>query len=161
MKKNQSEQHWDILLSEIKVVINATKHCFSEESGKSLSSRIDAVDALTDVCEDSLNRILPLIVHRKTKTVKILTQQPSIMASPPQSAKFILYLLIPKINRDGMLGDLEEEYWDVYKEFGVGKARFFYWWQVFKSVWPLVSASVVKLIKLVLSGIVARFSAIK
>ena len=48
--------------------------------------------------------------------------------APPEVAKFLL-LLIPKKNREGLLGDLEEEYRTILlPEYGVRLARFHYWW---------------------------------
>lgn len=48
--------------------------------------------------------------------------------TPPRTAKFLL-LLIPKKNREGILGDLEEEYRTILlPEYGLRLARFYYWW---------------------------------
>jgi hypothetical protein len=60
--------------------------------------------------------------------------------SPPKVAKFIL-LLVPKHHRENLIGDLEEEYATILlPEFGVRKARTWYWWQVTLSVGPLLWA---------------------
>lgn len=62
--------------------------------------------------------------------------------SPPAGAKFIL-LLIPKRNREHLIGDLEEEYRTILvPEYGVRKARTWYWWQVAISIGPLLWAHV-------------------
>jgi hypothetical protein len=58
--------------------------------------------------------------------------------SPPKAAKFIL-LLVPKRHRENLIGDLEEEYATILlPEFGVRKARTWYWWQVTLSVGPFL-----------------------
>lgn len=90
-----------------------------------------------------------------TKSKPLVTKNDE---TPPKFAQYLLYLFVNKGNRDALLGDLEEEYWVVYDKFGPKRARFFYQVQVFKSIWPLISASVGKFIKLFFKGIVARFS---
>lgn len=78
-----------------------------------------------------------------------LVGQPELQAGPasyatslPKSAKFIL-LLIPKSQREHLIGDLEEEYNTiVLPEYGVRKARGWYWWQVAISVGPLLWAQI-------------------
>jgi hypothetical protein len=66
---------------------------------------------------------------------------------PPMFAEYLLYLLLPKKEREPLLGDLEEEYHDIYRRFGCQHARFWYCWQVGASLWPLVTRAVKKLIK--------------
>jgi len=61
---------------------------------------------------------------------------------PPRAAQFIL-LMIPKRNREHLVGDLEEEFrTKVLPEWGPLGARFFYWEQtavaVISYVWPLL-----------------------
>lgn len=64
---------------------------------------------------------------------------------PPRSAKFLL-LLIPRPNREHLIGDLEEEYAQiVLPEFGPRKARLWYWWQVLASLTPLLWAEIKRL----------------
>jgi len=57
---------------------------------------------------------------------------------PPRCARFLL-LLVPKRNREYLLGDLEEEYLTiVLPEYGDRLARLWYWWQVAISIAPLL-----------------------
>jgi hypothetical protein len=63
---------------------------------------------------------------------------------PPDAAKFIL-LLMPKIYRDCLIGDLEEEYRSVLHKYGARKARLWYWVQVTWSVMPVLWDQVKKL----------------
>lgn len=86
---------------------------------------------------------------------------PKVVESPPKFAQFLIYLLVKKDTRDAILGDLEEEYREVFCKFGSNKAKFFYYWQIGRSIWPLVSAFIGKIIKLFIKGIVSRFSVSK
>ena len=62
--------------------------------------------------------------------------------SPPKAAKFIL-LLVPRRHRENLIGDLEEEYTTILlPEYGVRKARTWYWWQVTISIGPLLWAQI-------------------
>ncbi len=66
---------------------------------------------------------------------------------PPKFADYLLYVFLPKHRRDNLLGDLAEEYRNVYQRFGSGPARAFYYSQVFRSLWPLIAALVQKALK--------------
>ncbi len=77
---------------------------------------------------------------------------------PPKIAEYLLFLFIPKQNRNAVLGDLEEDYHLAFEKYGLKKAQFFYWWQVVRSIWPLISAVVLKLIKLLYNDIVSKSS---
>ncbi|MCQ8118212.1 permease prefix domain 2-containing transporter [Methylomonas rosea] len=93
--------------------------------------------------------LLNLVVFRKNS---------ESFAKPPKIAEYILYLFIPKANRNAILGDLEEDYREVYKKFGLKKAQFFYWWQLIISIWPFISAGILKLTKLLYNGIITKLS---
>jgi hypothetical protein len=63
----------------------------------------------------------------------------SVSTAPPLP-KFLL-LLVPKKNREHLLGDLEEEYRTVVlPEYGLRRAQWWYWEQVFISLWPFLWA---------------------
>jgi hypothetical protein len=66
--------------------------------------------------------------------------------APPQLAKFIIYVLIPRNNREAILGDLEEEFYETHKEFGLLKAKINYCVQVLRSIWPIVGGIITKLV---------------
>jgi hypothetical protein len=79
--------------------------------------------------------------HRKVESIlrklESATRSGKLPSSPPAAAKFIL-LLIPKRHREHLIGDLEEEYtMMLLPEYGVKRARLWYWWQVAISVGPL------------------------
>ena len=62
----------------------------------------------------------------------------SEICNPPRLAKFVL-LLVPKKNREHLLGDLDEEFRTILvPEYGPRKARLWYWWHVTISIMPLV-----------------------
>lgn len=60
-------------------------------------------------------------------------------SKPPSNAVYLLYLFLPKKNRVALLGDLEEEYKEVYARFGAKSANIWFWKQVLTSLWPLFS----------------------
>lgn len=56
---------------------------------------------------------------------------------PPRTAKFLL-LMVPKRDREYLIGDLEEEFQTILlPEYGLRAARLWYWWQVLSSITPL------------------------
>ena len=58
--------------------------------------------------------------------------------SPPAGAQFLL-LLLPKKYREGLLGDLEEEYRTVVlPRYGALWAKVYYWVQVLSSFLPIL-----------------------
>jgi len=66
---------------------------------------------------------------------------------PPKFAEFLLYIFLPKQRRDNLLGDLEEEYYDVCHRFGNIRAQIFYYSQVARSLWPLFASLIQKGLK--------------
>lgn len=66
--------------------------------------------------------------------------------TPPELAKYTLYLFIQKKYREAILGDLEEDFNEVYREFGLRKAQLHYWVQVLRSIWPIIGGSINKII---------------
>jgi hypothetical protein len=59
-------------------------------------------------------------------------------ANVPKRAEYLLYLLLSKKDREGILGDLAEDYLKVRSKFGRGAANFWYYIQVMGSAWPLI-----------------------
>jgi len=73
------------------------------------------------------------VVRRVVK--RLLPQEPT---KPPSAAKFML-LLVPRRDREHLVGDLEEEYRTiVLPEYGARAAKFWYWCQVLSSIAPLL-----------------------
>jgi len=66
-------------------------------------------------------------------STKLDTWFDCIDAAPPRAAKLLLLLLPPR-DREGMIGDLEEEYRTVLiPEYGIRTARFYYWWHAIQT----------------------------
>jgi hypothetical protein len=74
-----------------------------------------------------------------TRIVKLQTSPPD-EARTPRIAKFVL-LLVPRKNREYLLGDLEEEYLTILlPDFGLRAAQFWYWCQVLSIIRPFLWA---------------------
>ena len=68
---------------------------------------------------------------------------------PPIFATALLYLILPKRERQTLPGDLLEEYeTTIVPKFGATYARLWYWIQVLRSVKPMLGLRIVKLISL-------------
>jgi len=63
---------------------------------------------------------------------------------PPQFAQYLLYLFIKKHERDGLLGDLRQEYIEVLANFGHWGARVWFYKQVYSSLTPLIRRGIIK-----------------
>lgn len=63
-------------------------------------------------------------------------------------AKLAKYLLsfLPKKEREPLLGDLEEEYHEIFKKFGKRQAEIWCWCQVATSLPPLLIATIKKIV---------------
>lgn len=62
----------------------------------------------------------------------------------PKFTKYLLYFL-PKKDREPLLGDLKEEYREIYEKFGKRKARFWYYCQIAMSFWLYMACAIKKL----------------
>lgn len=63
---------------------------------------------------------------------------PVVDSRPPAGAQYLL-LLLPKKYREGLLGDLEEEYRTVvFPRYGPLRAKVYYWVQVLSSFLPIL-----------------------
>lgn len=65
---------------------------------------------------------------------------------PPKLAEYLVYFLVPRKNRDAFLGDLDEDFQEIRKKFGLRKAKFHYWFQVLRSIPPLIGESALKMV---------------
>jgi hypothetical protein len=124
------------------------------------------VTPLTGTLSFAAQPPLPLIAAaafkaegKSTATAFVVRANPSekpALRSPevshaPKNATYLLYLFIPKINREAILGDYEEDYPKVVLEFGRRKAEFWYWKDVlFTIAWHN------PLIRRLLSGAIAK-----
>jgi hypothetical protein len=64
--------------------------------------------------------------------------------SPPKFGEYLIYLFISRNIRDNLLGDLQEEFLEVYGKFEERKARIWYYNQVLKSLYPLIRRFIIK-----------------
>ncbi|MGZ8237039.1 MAG: permease prefix domain 2-containing transporter [Methylobacter sp.] len=87
------------------------------------------------------------INHQIIRLVRLaFVEEKSLLNKPPKAAEYLIYLLIPRKNREAMLGDLQEDFHEVCEKFGLRKAKFHYWFQVLRSIPPLIGSSVIKFI---------------
>lgn len=86
---------------------------------------------------------------RDPKTVdeilNAITQLRDRQSSPPRWSEYLLYLVLPKEERETVPGDLLEEYRSIIlPKFGYRLARVWFLKQVFASIWPFLKRRVIK-----------------
>lgn len=59
----------------------------------------------------------------------------------PIPAKYLLCLFLPKKDREPLLGDMEEEYHKMHREFGERAANLWLYKQVLMSLWPMLQTT--------------------
>jgi len=80
---------------------------------------------------------------------RFLHAPPEAQVVPPRLAEYTFYLIIRDKNaRSVILGDLEEQYQDVYSKFGRRMASVFYWEQVMLSLGPLIWKTLTKIVQI-------------
>lgn len=89
---------------------------------------------------------IPLSDANETTTVSRL----------PLNAEYILYFLLPKEEREVVIGDLIEDYGNVRERFGKRRANAWIYKQVLGSVWPLLRRAIIKISALVSLGQILR-----
>jgi hypothetical protein len=79
--------------------------------------------------EDPVQTLLSKAIHVTYAMAKVyLDRAVSDSEKPPRAATFLL-LLIPPKSREGIMGDLEEEFRTILlPEYGLRMAQFYYWW---------------------------------
>lgn len=122
---------------------------------------IDALKSEVQLLEGAIDKNRIMRERLRRKLYLIFFKRSNTLSKPPTSAEFIARLFIPRKNRDSILGDLEEDYHKHVEKLGERRAKLIYWADVVRSVWPFVSAFVLKLIKLLYNGFVSNFSASK
>lgn len=74
-------------------------------------------------------------------------KQIDYVESVPKSSEFLLRLFVPKSIRCAIIGDLEEEFrTEILPNYGYKKARFWYHYQVFNTIWPYARRAIIRLI---------------
>jgi hypothetical protein len=74
---------------------------------------------------------------------------------PPLSAQFLFYLFLDAHTCDAIVGDLEERYRILLRKFGSRRANFWYWTQTIRSVGPIASAWIKKVMLKPVIGVIA------
>lgn len=111
-----------------------------------VNGKIDELELLRKKRETSINANL-ISIRLKLKAIRYRNLEHSVVSeTPPQFAKYIIYLLIPRNNREAILGDLEEDFHEVNKKFGLQKAKFHYMVQVLRSIWPMLKCMAVNIL---------------
>src|ERR1044071_173710 len=68
---------------------------------------------------------------------------------PPLRAEYLLYLCLPPSERECVPGDLYEEYnEEILPKFGEQRAKWWYWGQVFRSIWPILGRRIARVFTL-------------
>lgn len=62
----------------------------------------------------------------------------------PKAGEFLLYLFLSTLERDAIVGDLEEQFPKVQRKFGERAARVWFYNHIWFSLWPLLSQRIVK-----------------
>ena len=57
----------------------------------------------------------------------------------PRNAEFLLWLFLPREDREAAIGDTNEKFEMMIERFGARRAKLWYWGEVARSAWPLVS----------------------
>jgi hypothetical protein len=106
------------------------------------------------LCQHCETRLLISPYSRRLGTGRtdLNTQDPEASVKPPRRAEFLLYLFLPKKWREVSLGDLNEDYQEVYRKFGPKPAAVWYYKQVISSLCPVVFRAIWKGIKWVGMG---------
>lgn len=63
----------------------------------------------------------------------------------PEVAKHLLCFL-PQQEREILIGDLDEEYCEIFKKFGIKQAQIWYWRQIATSLPPLLIATIKRIV---------------
>lgn len=83
--------------------------------------------------------------------------QVRVNASPPRHAEYLLWLLMPREQREGALTRLIEDFEAVRERYGLRKARRWCWWEVLRSATPLVDGLIERVIKWGVLGTMAEW----
>lgn len=101
--------------------------------GQALES-LDDHDAASSAYRDA-NRALKWAVEQENEKTTLMTASKEDKARPHRFAEKMLYLFLPKGQREHIPGDLEEEFKEVIlPKFGRSYAQFWYWSQVLRSI---------------------------
>jgi hypothetical protein len=112
----------------------------------------DDTDIITDPDKISIdnilrNEIIDITEDALEKTSTHVDEPPAqstLGPRPPIKAEFILYCFLKPDERDTFIGDLLEQYAKVHERLGERLARRWFWWEVGRSLWPLIKRAFLK-----------------
>lgn len=109
----------------------------------------------------TLGLVLPLMILRKARSIREQMHRdfpesaPQVLAETPRKAEFLLWVLLPRTQREAVIGDINEGFAQVRERFGARSARTWYWCAVARSLWPIASDCARRLVKWGIVGTVA------
>jgi len=74
-----------------------------------------------------------------------LSKRRRVSNRPPLDAKYLFHVFLDRQNCDALVGDLEERYSLIRKEFGQRRADLWFWIQTIRSVGPMMWMAIRKL----------------
>lgn len=85
------------------------------------------------------------LAPRKVVSV-VFEGKPSIPTTlvPPINAEFILHIFLKRDELDAVVGDLLEKYKKIWERFGPRRAKFWFYSEIARSLWPLLKRLVVR-----------------
>jgi hypothetical protein len=107
------------------------------------------------ICADSKDLDTWKVTRLTTTLERFAVEATQRKDDPPLKASFLFYLLMTPQNCDALVGDLEERYSLIRKKFGRSRATFWYWFQTFISLRPIVCEAVKKTLMKPLIGVAA------
>lgn len=119
-------------------------HSAKGTTGRSFIQFSISGNTFVDVLKSDEPLILPETLELLNATSSDGMKEAEDVSAPPRFAEYLLYLFIPKLQRQNLLGDLQEEYLEVSERFGKKRATFWFYKQVGTSLWPLFRRSIIK-----------------
>jgi hypothetical protein len=115
---------------------------FSDDAMKSVMAfdsvlRKRMVKNMIELTVDEHRMLVARIAELEAETTQAVPPPPK-RSSPPAPAAFLLAFIAPKNSAQALLGDLEEMFQKNAEKFGDDQARRMYWFEVARSLGPLV-----------------------
>jgi len=113
------------------------------------TSKKDLADFNAKILSKVLSEKLRRALGSETTTVPVA-------ARPPFNAEYLLHILLPSEEREFVIGDLIEEYSQVFERFGKRRADTWFYKQVAGSLLPLLRRTILRIGALVWLGRILR-----
>lgn len=126
---------------------------------KFLATYVETMNTMTRGVEVGLDAVIAAAPHgSQALGLGNRPKKPGEAVDPPERAELLLRL-VPRRDREPILGDLEEDFrTDFLPKFGPEKARRLYWWHAVRSVFAIALGRVQWLIRVVAVGwLLGRF----